>query len=71
MASAVVRIRRRAQPLTDRPHALAEMLHTLFSKRRKQIGTILGRDRALPVGIEPTARPEQLSVEQIIALSRD
>lgn len=68
--SAVVKLTRRAQPLTDDPKALSALLHTLFSKRRKQLGTILGRDRAFPAGIAADARPEQLSVEQLVALSR-
>ncbi|MBI1368781.1 MAG: ribosomal RNA small subunit methyltransferase A [Planctomycetes bacterium] len=66
--SAVVRLRRRAAPLCDDPHALSAFLQTLFSKRRKQIGAILGRDQPMPPGLDLSLRPEQLSVEQIIAL---
>ncbi len=68
--SAVVKLTRRAEPLTDDPRNLSALLHTLFSKRRKQLGTILGRDRALPEGVTPDMRPEQLSVAQLVALSR-
>ena len=68
VGSAVVRLRRREQPLTDDPHRLSALLHKLFSQRRKQLGRILGRDTPLPEGIEPTARPEQLSVAQLVAL---
>lgn len=68
--SAVVRWTRRDVPLTDDPPRLAALLHTLFSKRRKQLGSILGRDTALPPGVEPSQRPEQLTVEQLVALSR-
>lgn len=68
--SAIVRLRRRAVPATDDPKALAETLQRLFSTRRKQVGTILGRDHRLPQGIDPTARPEDLTVEQIVTLSR-
>lgn len=67
--SVVVRLTRRDQPLTDQPHRLAELVQRLFQKRRKQIGAILGRDRALPEGIDPASRPEQLAVEQLILLS--
>ncbi|MBM44517.1 MAG: ribosomal RNA small subunit methyltransferase A [Phycisphaerae bacterium] len=42
----------------------------LFSSRRKQLGRILGRDRRLPEGIEPSWRPEVLTNEQLIALFR-
>lgn len=68
--SAVAKLTRRATPLTDDPARLAEMLHTLFSKRRKQLGSVLGRDFPFPAGIAADARPEQLSVEQHVALSR-
>ncbi|MCE9591645.1 MAG: 16S rRNA (adenine(1518)-N(6)/adenine(1519)-N(6))-dimethyltransferase RsmA [Planctomycetes bacterium] len=68
--SAVLRWTRSDKPLTDDPRRLARLLHTLFSKRRKQIGSILGRDAALPPGVLATQRPEQLTVEQLVALSR-
>ena len=68
--SAVVAMRRRAEPLCDDAHGLGDLLHRLFSKRRKQLGSILGRDAALPAGVEPTMRPEQLSVEQLCELAR-
>lgn len=67
--SAVVKLKRRREPLTRDPKRLSAMLHTLFSKRRKQIGSILGRDVKLPAGIEATMRPEQLTVEQLVALA--
>ncbi|MEZ6193157.1 MAG: rRNA adenine dimethyltransferase family protein [Phycisphaerales bacterium] len=70
VASAVVRLVRRANPLTDNPAALSRCLQTLFQKRRKQIGAILGREKPLPDGINPDARPESLSVEQFVALAR-
>lgn len=68
--SAVVRWTRRGTPLTDDPRRLADTLHVLFSKRRKQIGSILGRATPLPEGIDPAQRPEQLTLEQLIAISR-
>ena len=67
--SAVVELVRRERALTDDPHALARFTQTLFQKRRKQLRTILG-DVAMPAGVEPTARPESLTVEQIIELAR-
>jgi len=45
------------------------LLQKLFRKRRKQIGSILGRDAALPAGVTATMRPEQLSVAQLVALA--
>ncbi len=69
VASAVVALTRRAAPLTDDPHRLADLVHRLFNQRRKQLGSILGRDTPLPDGVEPTMRPEQLSVAQLIQLA--
>jgi hypothetical protein len=40
----------------------------LFSKRRKQLGTIFGRDRGWPAGIDAAMRPDALAVGQIVAL---
>lgn len=70
VASAVVHLKRRATPLTDDPAALSAMLQTLFTKRRKQLGSILGRDFAFPDGIDANARPESLTVEQLVTLSK-
>jgi 16S rRNA (adenine1518-N6/adenine1519-N6)-dimethyltransferase len=69
VGSTVVHFQRDATPRIKDAAALASLVHTLFTKRRKQIGSILGRDAPLPEGIEPTMRPEQLSVAQLIALS--
>jgi 16S rRNA (adenine1518-N6/adenine1519-N6)-dimethyltransferase len=72
VTSAMVAIRPRATPAI--PHGESEefgaFVHTLFSKRRKQLGAILGRARAWPEGIEPTARPESLAVEDLVRLWR-
>jgi 16S rRNA (adenine1518-N6/adenine1519-N6)-dimethyltransferase len=67
--SAVLRLKRRAAPLTDDPAALAELITKLFTRRRKQLGSIIGRDQPLPPGVQPTMRPEQLSVEQLCELA--
>jgi 16S rRNA (adenine1518-N6/adenine1519-N6)-dimethyltransferase len=68
--SAVIELVRREQPLTGDLPRLAEFTQTLFQKRRKQLGAILGRDFPFPDDIAPSARPEQLSVQQIIHLSK-
>ncbi|MGB0769058.1 MAG: ribosomal RNA small subunit methyltransferase A, partial [Phycisphaeraceae bacterium] len=67
--SAVVSLRRRAVPLCGDAKALGDVLHRLFSKRRKQLGSILGREVKLPEGVEITMRPEQLTVEQLCELA--
>jgi len=69
VASAVVHLQRREQPLTDDPQALSALLQKLFTQRRKQLGKILGRDAALPPGVTADQRPESLSVEQLVALA--
>ncbi len=66
--SMVIRLNRRNPPLTDDPDALAALIHRLFTKRRKQLGTILGRTTTLPADISPSARPDQLSVAQLVRL---
>ncbi len=66
--SAVVRLRARERPLTNDPVKLTQLLQTLFTKRRKQLGAILGRNVALPPGVDPKQRPETLTVEQLIEL---
>lgn len=69
VASEMVAIRRRTAPLTSDPERLMRLCHALFSKRRKQIGTILGRRVQLPEGVQASQRPEELSVEQLVRLS--
>ena len=62
----------RERPLTSDPIRLAQTCRMLFTKRRKKLSTILrgaGFERALPNGIDPEARPEQLSIEQLELLS--
>lgn len=68
VTSAMVVLRRRPVPLTDRPEALAGLCNRLFSKRRKQLGAILGRDFPFPSGIAPELRPENLSPAQFVVL---
>lgn len=63
-----MRLTRRDPPLTDDPDALAALVHRLFTRRRKQLGAILGRATPLPADISPGVRPEQLSVEQLVRL---
>jgi 16S rRNA (adenine1518-N6/adenine1519-N6)-dimethyltransferase len=50
---------------TKDPRRLSAMCRTLFTQRRKQIGTTLGRDFPFPTGIDPATRPEDLTIEQI------
>ncbi len=68
VTSAMVIVERRTRPLTRDGQALAALCQRLFSKRRKQLGGILGRTQELPPGVAPEQRPEELSVEQFVAL---
>ncbi len=67
--SAAVLLRRRNTPLTDEPAALSACAHRLFTMRRKQLGTIIGREVAQLAGLDPTIRPDHLTVEQLIKLT--
>lgn len=69
VTSAMVSVTRRPDPLTSDARALAEFSQSLFSQRRKQIGSVLGRSGPWPEGVLPSARAETLSPEQVIALS--
>ncbi len=72
VTSAMLALRPRAAPVI--PHGEADafgaFVHTLFSKRRKQLGAILGRSRTWPEGIDPNARPESLSIADLARLWR-
>ena len=46
----------------------ARFVTQLFTRRRKQLGTILGRDCEWPTGVTADLRPEALRVEQIVTL---
>jgi len=66
--SAMISLTRRAMPLTNAPRALADFCQVLFSQRRKQLGSVLGRSGPWPGGVEPTDRAERLTVPQILEL---
>ena len=55
---------------SDLPEAVvSRVLRTLFTKRRKQLGTILGRNTALPNGITADRRPDSLSIDELVSLA--
>jgi 16S rRNA (adenine1518-N6/adenine1519-N6)-dimethyltransferase len=66
--SAMVAITRLPAPLTPHVGALGEFAQRLFEKRRKQLGSVLGRDLRWPAGVQSTDRAETLTVPQIIEL---
>jgi 16S rRNA (adenine1518-N6/adenine1519-N6)-dimethyltransferase len=67
VTSAMVALRRHEKALHADPARLLGFCQQIFGQRRKQIGTILGRDR-VPAGFDPSMRAESMSVERIIAL---
>ncbi len=64
VTSAMVLLERLPIPRTADGAALATFCQSLFSKRRKQLGAILGRAVPWPAGIRPEQRPEELTIEQ-------
>lgn len=72
VTSAMIGLVRREIARTTDAHRLQALCRELFIHRRKQLGSIL-KDRmsgkAWPDGVEPTMRPEKLSVEQLEALA--
>ncbi|MHC5022809.1 MAG: 16S rRNA (adenine(1518)-N(6)/adenine(1519)-N(6))-dimethyltransferase RsmA [Planctomycetota bacterium] len=70
VTSAMVAITPKPSPGLDNAHAFARFITTLFSKRRKQLGTIFGRDADWPDGVTPDLRPQALAIEQLIELWR-
>lgn len=73
--SEMVAITPRKEPLTREPERLSALCRMLFTQRRKQIGRTLAKASpglldSLPPGVSPTMRAEQLTVEQLVTMSR-
>ena len=75
--SAVVHLRARAEPLFDADaKALSRVVAAAFNQRRKMLRSalkVLGKDaeeRIASVGIKPTARAEEISIEGFCLLSK-
>jgi 16S rRNA (adenine1518-N6/adenine1519-N6)-dimethyltransferase len=75
VTSAIVRLEPREQPLAPaRLQALEAVTAATFGQRRKMLRQSLkplgGESLAEKAGIDPTARPEDLTIEQFAALAR-
>ena len=71
VTSSMFALRPRPDHGVEDPAALGAFVTRLFTARRKQLGTILGRAAApWPEGVTADLRPEALTVDQIIALWR-
>ena len=60
----------RENPMEVSERDLGKTIHLIFSKRRKQLGTILGRSEPLPEGIDPQRRPDSLEIEEVLILAK-
>ncbi len=69
VTSAMVAVTRRAEPLTDDAAALSAIVQKAFGQRRKQLGSVLGREFPFPAGIEANDRAEKLTPAQFVALA--
>lgn len=54
---------------TSEVSTLLDFCAKLFSQRRKQLGSVLGRETAWPEGVVPQMRAEELTVAQICFLA--
>ncbi|MCW5775216.1 MAG: ribosomal RNA small subunit methyltransferase A [Phycisphaeraceae bacterium] len=66
VTSAMVAVERKSDAPSLR--ALADFSQRLFSQRRKQIGSVLGRDFPWPEGVRPTDRAESLPPELVLEM---
>ncbi len=66
--SAMVSIIPKPNHQVNDPTAFARFVTELFTKRRKQLGSILGKDIKWPDGVTTDLRPEALSIDQFIEL---
>jgi 16S rRNA (adenine1518-N6/adenine1519-N6)-dimethyltransferase len=70
ITSVMIAIERRPEHGIDDPAALADFCQRVFEKRRKQLGSVLGREALWPSGIDPTMRAERLAPHQIVDMWR-
>lgn len=78
ITSSMVLLRRRPDPLTRDFQGLSELCRVLFAQRRKQIGSVIGKNvdwAAISAatgceGLRPAQRAEELSPIQIVHLGR-
>ena len=66
--SAMISIIPKSSHKVNDPNAFARFVTELFTKRRKQLGSILGKDIKWPNGVTADLRPEALSIGQMIEL---
>ena len=65
VASACVKVVPIAKSTSQDNAEFGTFITMLFASRRKQLGSILGRDHGFPDGISPDARPSTLTIVQL------
>jgi 16S rRNA (adenine1518-N6/adenine1519-N6)-dimethyltransferase len=70
VTSAMVAMEPRPEPSVPLEHldAFGRFVQSIFGKRRKQLGAIVGRSVPLPEGIDAACRPESLSIDDWVRL---
>lgn len=63
--SACVKVTPNAKSKSNDNAEFATFITMLFASRRKQLGSILGRDHAFPDGVSQDARPSTLTIAQL------
>ncbi|MCH6551721.1 MAG: hypothetical protein IH804_06880, partial [Planctomycetes bacterium] len=69
--SAMMQIVPAPERAVNDPAGLARFVTGLFSMRRKQLQTILGRRDRWPAGVTGQLRPEALTVEQVVEVWKE
>lgn len=70
VTSVMMSIRRRVGTEELDARGLFDFAQMILGKRRKQLGSVLGRGFVMPMEIDPTRRAEDLSLEEMEALWR-
>ena len=65
VTSACVKVIPHAMSKNQGNDGFGKFITSLFSNRRKQLGTILGRDHDFPENILADARPSTLTIDQL------
>ncbi len=68
VTSAMVAVAPRADRAVEPWAPFAQFVQRVFGQRRKQLGSVLGRDAVTVAGFDPQRRPETLSPQEWVAL---
>ena len=65
VTSAMVSLRKRSEPFSADASAFADFARRVFMTRRKQLGSVFGRELVASAGLDPTRRAEGLGVSEM------